>query len=186
MSPSNRVSAKLTSPIERKEAQIIDASCQKVGNQWLIPYPWKRDPTQLPYNKRQAERKLDATERQLTANPYSKQMTEMTEMKIARKLTKQELALYDGPVHYISHHQVVRPEKKTTPILIVFNSCGNVQGHQLNDYWMEGPDLLNSLLGVIIRFREREVAVTGYISKGYHRVLIPERDQHVHRYLWRA
>ena len=45
--------------------------------------------------------------------------------------------------------------------------------------------MLNSLFGVILRFREREVAVMGDISKMYHRVLIPERDQHVHHFLWR-
>ena len=44
---------------------------------------------------------------------------------------------------------------------------------------------MNNLFGVILRFREKEVAVMGDISKMYHRVLIPERDQHVHRFLWR-
>lgn len=44
---------------------------------------------------------------------------------------------------------------------------------------------MNSLFGVILRFRENEVAVSGDISKMYHRVLIPEADQHVHRFLWR-
>lgn len=39
--------------------------------------------------------------------------------------------------------------------------------------------------GVILRFREKEVAVTADISKMYHRVLIPEEDKHVHRLLWR-
>ena len=55
----------------------------------------------------------------------------------------------------------------------------------MNDYWLKGPDLLNNLFGIIPRFRQKEVAVMGDISKMYHRVLIPERDQHVHRFLWR-
>ena len=50
---------------------------------------------------------------------------------------------------------------------------------------MKGPDSLNSLFGVIPRFRENAVAISGDISKMYHRILIPERDQHVHRFLWR-
>ena len=100
-------------------------------------------------------------------------------MQFAPKLKKQELETYKGPVHYIAHHEIVRPEK-TTPIRIVFNSSASFQGHRLNDYWMKGPDLLNSLFGVTLRFRENEVAVTGDISKMYHRVLIPEQDQQVH------
>ena len=57
--------------------------------------------------------------------------------------------------------------------------------HCLNDYWIKGPDLLNNLMGVLLKFREYEVAVCGDISKMYLRVLIPVKDQHVHRFLWR-
>ena len=37
----------------------------------------------------------------------------------------------------------------------------------------------------MLRFRENEVAISGDISKMYHRVLIPKEDQDVHRFLWR-
>ncbi|XP_071847894.1 uncharacterized protein [Apostichopus japonicus] len=93
--------------------------------------------------------------------------------------------MYRGPVHYIPHHAVIRPEKKSTPVRIVFNSSNRYNGECLNDYWFKGPDLLNNLHGVIIRFREDPVAICGDISKMYHQVLIPEVDQHVHRFLWR-
>ena len=128
--PCNCETDKL-SPIERKEAKVIEDSCQKIGNQWLVPYPWKRDPKELPNNKVQAKKKLEAIERRLSKTPehaaaYDKQMVEMTEMNFARKLTKQELENYKGPVYYIAHHEVVRPEK-TTPIRIVFNSSASFQ-----------------------------------------------------------
>ena len=45
--------------------------------------------------------------------------------------------------------------------------------------------LLNDIFGVLLRFRENEVAILGDISKMYHRMTIPETDQHVHRFLWR-
>ena len=112
-------------------------------------------------------------------------MMEMNELNYSRKLTEEELKDYQGPVHYASHHGVLRPEKASTPLRIVFNSSAMYQGHCLNDYWMKGPDLLNSLFGVILRFRENEVAVSGDISKMYHQVLIPPADQHVHRFVWR-
>ena len=76
---------KLT-PIERQEAKIIEDSCQKIGNQWLVPYPWKKDPKLLPDNKSQAVKRLEATERRLQRNPehakaYDQQMVEMNELK---------------------------------------------------------------------------------------------------------
>ena len=178
------------SQIEREEKMIIEKSCQKVGNQWLIPYPWKKDPSQLPDNRAQAIKRLESTERRLMKHPeqaeaYNQQMKEMTDKNFSRRLTDEELNAYKGPIHYIAHHGVLRPEKASTPLRIVFNSSSVYQGHCLNHYWLKGPDLLNSLFGVILRFRENEVAVCGDISKMYHRVLIPEADQHVHRFLWR-
>ena len=171
------------SQIEREEDKIIEDSCEKVGNQWLMPYPWKKDPKSLPDNKVQAVKRLQATEWRLAKSPeiakaYQQQFEEMNALKFARKLSDAEIKDYKGPVHYVSHHEVLRPEKKSTPIRIVFNSSANFQGHCLNDYWMKGPDLLNSLFGVILRFRENAVAISGDISKMYHRILIPERDQH--------
>ena len=124
----------------------------------------------LPDNTPLAMKRLEGTERRLKKDPeqgaaYDKQMEEMKEMQFSRKLSKEELDNYKGPVHYIPHHAVIRPEKKSTPVRIVFNSSSVYQGHALNDYWLKGPDLLNSLFGVVLRFREREVAVMGDISK---------------------
>ena len=178
------------SQIEREEAKMIERSCQKVGNQWMVLYPWKRDPALLPDNKSQAIKKLEATERRLMKNAepsqaYDKQMVEMNEMGFSRKLSKKELEEYKGPVHYISHHEVLRRESKSTPVRIVFNSSAVFQLHRLNDYWMKGPELLNDLFKVVLRFRENEVDFIGDISKMYHRICIPEADQPVHRFLWR-
>eukprot|EP00057_Strongylocentrotus_purpuratus_P004640 XP_003729152.1 PREDICTED: uncharacterized protein LOC100889568 [Strongylocentrotus purpuratus] len=172
------------------EEQVIRSSAHKIGKQWQIAYPWQRDPEMLPDNKWQAEKVLQSTEKRLARNPehakaYDQQIQEMEDMGFARKLSPQEMECHEGPVHYISHHAVVRAEKKSTPIRIVFNSSASFQGHSLNEYWMKGPDLLNSLPGVLLRFREKYIAICADISKMYHRVLIPESDQHVHRFLWR-
>ena len=77
-------------------------------------------------------------------------------MKFSRKLLEKELAEYKGPVHYIAHHEILRPDKKSTPVRIVLYSSSVYQGHRLNDYWLKGPDLLNGLFGVVLRFRERQ------------------------------
>ena len=176
--------------VDREEKMMIEQSARKVGDQWMIPYPWKRNPAELPDNKEQAVKRLESTERRLLKKPneadaYNRKIVEMEEMNFASKLTTKEIEEYKGPVHYISHHAVLRPDSTSTPVRIVFNSSSSYQGHVLNEYWRKGPDLLNDLFGVILRFRENEVAVTADISKMYHRVLIPMEDRHVHRFLWR-
>lgn len=76
---------------EREEVKLIEESCVKVENQWMIPYPWRKDPNLLPDNKMLAIKRLGSTERRLQKNPeqveaYSTQMEEMENMKFSRKL----------------------------------------------------------------------------------------------------
>ena len=106
-------------------------------------------------------------------------------MQFARKLSPKELTDWKGPIHYVSHHAVICPEKKSAPVRIVFNSSASYNGDTLNDYWFKGPDLLNNLSGVVIRFRENPYAICGDIAKMYHMMAIPEEDQHMHRFLCR-
>ena len=81
----------------------------------------------------------------------------MREMNFSQNLSIEELKSYKGPICYITHHEIVRPKKKSTPIRIVFNSSASYKGHRLNDYWMKGPDLLNNLFGILLRSQENEV-----------------------------
>ena len=57
------------SQIEKEEAEIISSSRKKVGDQGLVPYPWKKPPSLLPHNKAVATKQLEATERRLKKNP---------------------------------------------------------------------------------------------------------------------
>ena len=160
------------------------------NNRWLAEYPWIKDPADLPDNRRVALSMLYSTERRLGKNTqhatvYDNQVRDMVQRGVARKLTKEELINYKGPIHYISHHEVLKPDSKSTPVRIVFNSSANYMGHVLNEYWAKGPDLLNSLLGILVRFRENEVAFIGDIKKIYHTVKTTVLDQHTHRFLWR-
>ncbi|XP_068739176.1 uncharacterized protein [Montipora capricornis] len=133
---------------------------------------------------------LVLTEKRLSKNKkhaetYQQQIQDMIDRDVARKLTQEELQKYKGPAHYISHHEVLKPDSKSTPVRIVFNSSANYMGHVLNEYWAKGPDLLNSLLGILIRFRENEIAFIGDIKKMYHTVGTGVLEQHTHRFLWR-
>ena len=57
------------SQLEREEKQIIEESARKEGDQWVIPYPWKSDPKELPDNREQAIKRLASTERRLLKVP---------------------------------------------------------------------------------------------------------------------
>ena len=91
-------------------------------------------------------------------------MKEINEINFTRRLAVEEMTRYT----FISHYTVVRPEKKSPPIRIVFNSLAMYECHQLNDYWLKGPGLLNILFGINLCFVgdiSKEMALVGDISK---------------------
>lgn len=101
-------------------------------------------------------------------------MIEMVEMNFCRKLLENEVKNYKGFVYYILYYVVIRLEKKSMFVCIVFNLFFVFQGYKLNDYWMKGLDLLNNLFGVVLCFREKEVVLVGDILKMYYCILIFE------------
>ena len=72
-------------------------------------------------------KRFEATASRLERNPeyakaYDTQIMEMNDLNFARKLEEKEINDYNGPIHYIAHHSVVKSQSKSTPIRIVFNS----------------------------------------------------------------
>ena len=175
---------------EERELKLIEDGLHHTGEYWQAKYPWIKNPNDLPDNYFAAKGMLISTEKRLqrkteNANLYQHQIEDMLERGVARKLSQDEINLYKGPIHYLSHHEVMKPDSTSTPCRIVFNSSANYQGHVLNNYWAKGPDLINNLLDILIRFREKPVPLIGDISKMYHSVKISGLDQHTHRFLWR-
>ena len=128
-------------------------------------YAWFKGPKNLPDNKQAVMGMLKSTEKRLSKNRsyaemYQQQIDDMIQCKVARKLPAFELEEYRGLIHYISHHEVMKPDSESTPCHIVFNSSAKFLGHTLNEYWAKEPDLLNNLLGVLIHLRENRIVIS--------------------------
>ena len=160
------------------------------GGYFLAHYPWTKVPNELPDNRIVAMKRLESTERRLVksenlAQMYADQIKDMLDRNVARILSEDEIRDYNGPYHYISHHELLKNGSSTTPCRIVFDSSARFQNNTLNDYWGKGANLLNNLVGVLLRFKENYVGVVGDIKNMYHAVKISQLDQHTHRFLWR-
>ena len=175
---------------EERELKLIEEGLRRMHNHWVATYPWIRDPKSIQNNRNVAFAMLKSTEKRLLrdkthAQRYTEQIHDMLNRKVAIKLTDEVLKSYSGPVHYISHHEVLKEDSSSTPCRIVFNSSAKFNGVSLNDFWAKGPDVMNNMLGILLRFREGCVALAGDIKKMYHSVHLSELDQHTHRFLWR-
>ena len=54
----------------------------------------------------------------------------------------------------------------------------------LNNQLLQGLDLINSLVGVIMRFRQDHIALTADIQAMFHQVLVKDDDCGALRFLW--
>lgn len=49
---------------------------------------------------------------------------------------------------------------------------------------LQGPDLANSLIGVLLRFRQEPIAIMAVIEGMFHQVWVNGEDQNLLRFLW--
>ena len=74
--------------------------------------------------------------------------------------------------------------KKPTQIRGVFDASAKYQGVSLNDVLLAGPDLTNSLLGVLMRFRKEPVAMTADVQKMFYFFPVWEQHRDFLRFSW--
>ena len=74
---------------------------------------------------------------------------------------------------------------KPSKLRVVFDAAAKYCGTSLNENLIKGPDLLSSLIGIILRFRINEFAVMGDIEQMLHQVNVPTTDRDALRFLWR-
>lgn len=182
---------------EERELEVVKSGLTYVGADdhsekphWHAKYPWLEDPATLPSNRSAVEATFLRMERQLTREPewkatYAAQVHEMVERRAAMKLSKDVLQAWTGPVWYISHLIVPNPHSVTTPVRLVWNSSQKCRGVSLNDLLLKGPDVLNSIRAVLLRFRRGQFAALGDIKKMYNSVWLEDQEVHLHRFLWR-
>ena len=83
---------------------------------------------------------------------------------------------------YLPHHPIINPHK---PQNLEEFATQQPQGVALNDNFLSGPDLLQSLIGIIFRFREHQIALSADIKAMFFQVVGSIDDSRCIRFLWR-
>ena len=89
-------------------------------------------------------------------------------------------------VHYIPHHGVIRADKATTKLRIVYDaSCKASKADcSLNECLYRGEVILADLGGLLLRFRVNKIAVVSDIEKAFLQVGLQLSERDVTRFLW--
>ncbi|KAJ8020558.1 hypothetical protein HOLleu_40182 [Holothuria leucospilota] len=175
---------------EREFSQLMAEEMVKDGNgNWCAPLPFRKERPQLPNNKSQAERRLRSLVNSLDRNErkkghYFEFMEKIFKDGHAERVPEdQDRSDGSTEVWYLPHFGVYHP-RKPTKIRVVFDSSAVFSGISLNEVLLSGPDLLNDLLGVLIRFREEPVAVTADIKQMFYAFKVKEDHRRYLRFLW--
>jgi hypothetical protein len=181
---------------ENKEYKVIinGLKLDVEKKKWTAFYPFCVSPRVLIDNYKQARKCMEAQERRLIRSrrleEFNSQFYDTVERGVFRKLSRQEMADYTGPINYITMVEALKNgPHTTTPLRICMNSSMKQpppSGKSLNDCLMKGPSALVDLFTITLGLREYKYALTKDLSKFYQRVLADELAQHVRRIIWRG
>ncbi len=152
---------------------------------WVAPLPFRSPRPSLPNNREQALSRLNSLRRTLSRNPEMKEQFSA----FMKKLFQNHHAERAPPIHedeecwYLPIFGVYHPQKPGQ-IRVVFDSSAQHQGISLNNVLLSGPDLNNSLLGVLLRFRKDRTAIMADIQQMFYGFLVKEDHRNYLRFLW--
>lgn len=181
------------SRIEQQELAVIrnNLVLDPVENRFTTVYPYKEDPSTLEDNRHQAVGLMKKLEKQLgrssvVAEQYCKEFNDFIERGVIELITEQEMKEYKGPVNYVNHMPVYKPGSSSSPIRMVVNSSLSYNGKSFNDILMKGPNCLQDIYGIQLRFRKHKFALVCDIKKFYHTVHTTVTEKHLRRLVWRG
>ncbi|CAK1544168.1 unnamed protein product [Leptosia nina] len=172
--------------MEEQATRILHETSRRLENgRFEVGLLWKQDNMQLPNNYETALNRFKGIEKKLRKDSvmkkeYSSQIENLLHCQYAEEAPAD---CNSSRKWFLPHFAVQHPLKKK--LRIVFDAAAKTAGCSLNDALLPGPDLLQSLFGVLLRFREGPVAIAADIKEMFLQVKIREEDRDSLRFLWR-
>lgn len=154
-------------------------------NSWVAPLPFKEPHQQMPNNRELAVTRFSSLKRNLQRKPQmQEQYVEFMEGIFSNGHAEVAPPLEQGEeCWYLPTFGVYHPQKPNK-IKVVFDSSVQYSGVSLNTVLLSGPDLNNSLIGALLRFRKETVAIMADIQQMFHCFMVREDHRNYLRFLW--
>ncbi|XP_068689567.1 uncharacterized protein, partial [Montipora foliosa] len=175
---------------DKRALKIMNETVTKTDGHYQVRLPWRNRPPSIPNNRSFAESRLCSLKRRLVKDEelhrkYNTTMDENLSKGHAVKIPPRELSVEGKIVWYLPHHPVVHTmARKPDKVRVVFDCAAKYMGTSLNDQLMQGPDLNNNLIGVLMRFRQEKSAIIADIESMFHQARVDPRDLDALRFLW--
>ena len=174
---------------DRRAMSIPDSTTVLQNGHYEVGLLWRNSDTVLPNNVHTAQRRYDSVAKRLCnksdfATTYVKTVNDYIAKGYAQKLNREEIQRTTKHTWYLPHHGVTN-SNKPGKVRVVFDAAAVHMKTSLNENLLTGPDLLNSLFGVLQRFRFHPVALVADVEAMFHQVKVPDIDCDVLRFLWK-
>lgn len=161
-----------------------------VDGHYEVGLLWKCDNPQLPDNRPLADKSAELHRRCLTkqgneelAAKYQEVINDYITKGYAHRLTPEEAARRSSITWYLPHHPLTNPHKPGK-LRIVVDAAAEYEGTSLNKNLVQGPDTTNSLIGVLLPFRQGSIGLAADVQSMFHQVRVRKQDQDALRFLW--
>ena len=103
---------------------------------------------------------------------YTRIMTEQENLGIIEEInSEEESEVLLSKTYYMLHHAVVRDDKETTKVRVVYDASSKEQGVSLNEVLEPGITTFTDLFAVLLRFRCYKVGVIADIERHSFRLV---------------
>ena len=177
------------SAADKRALSVLKNDTFHDGERYIVPMLCNDKESSLPNNYLSSLAQLRSLEKRLDKNPWLREKYAETIREDIQKGYVITVKAH-GPKSradrewYLPHHPVLNPNK-TGKVRRVLNGASKYHGASLNKSLLVGPDLLQNLIFVLLRFRQHKYAVSADIEGIFLQVGVREEDQPSLRFLWR-
>ena len=104
---------------------------------------------------------------------YDQNIKKLLKEGHAEPVPVSEVDRKDHDVWYIPHHGVTA-ESKPGKIRTVFDCAAKLYDVSLNNSCYPGPDLVNSLIGILLKFRQHKFAFIADVESRFYKYACPD------------
>ncbi len=171
-----------------KLASIMETQMTKnADGNWEAPLPFRNPVSELPDNRGDTLKRFNNTKKMLQRKPdmkkhYHEFMGKLLDHGHAEPVPNKDLNS-NAMRWYLPQFGVYHP-LKPGKIRVVFDSAAETSGVSLNKMLLSGPDLTNSLIGILLRFRIGPVAFTVDIEQMFHSFFVSTEHRDFLRFFW--
>ena len=180
--------------VKGKEEDFSEEYLTKVrfnGDRYEVSLPFKKEHPIIPHNHSLAQNRLVSLLKRLKSsesrllNQYDNVIKEQLDSGVVEEIDKHEEEVVPGTVHYFPHKEVLKEDRATTKLRVVYDSSTKSYSEpSLNDCLLSGPALTPLLFDILLRFRPPKIALIGDLEKAFLNVEVKPEDRNLLRFLW--